>query len=104
MRWRTIDTSTAYHVLVATDDGSAGQQGLVTDLAAPTMAAGDIDGMYACGPHAMLAALRALARSEGVACQLSWEAYMRCGMGLCGSCELEGELLCLDGPVVGVGT
>ena len=35
-----------------------------------------------------------------VPAQLSWEAYMRCGMGLCGSCERDGVLLCCEGPVV----
>ena len=42
---------------------------------------------------------RSLARRFGIPAQLSWEAYMRCGMGFCGSCEHEGRLLCLDGPV-----
>lgn len=87
-------------VRLTTEDGSAGTRGLVTAEVAPLLASGAFDGLVACGPHGMLAALSSLAQSYGVPAQLSWEAYMRCGMGLCGSCEHEGRLLCLDGPVL----
>ena len=92
--------SEAAEVRLTTEDGSAGTQGLVTAEVAPLLASGAFDGLVACGPHGMLAALSSLAQSYGVPAQLSWEAYMRCGMGLCGSCEHEGRLLCLDGPVL----
>ena len=64
------------------------------------MASGQYDGLYACGPHGMLTALEDLARRYAIPAQLSWEAYMRCGLGLCGSCEHDGRLLCRDGPVL----
>ena len=64
---------------------------------------GSLPDMVACGPHGMLAALETLARRYQVPAQLSWEAYMRCGIGLCGSCEHEGRVLCLDGPVLPAG-
>jgi dihydroorotate dehydrogenase electron transfer subunit len=83
-----------------TEDGSAGQQGRVTDVLQPLLAAGKIDGIYACGPHGMLATLDRLGQQHKVPGQLSWEAYMRCGIGICGSCEHEGKVLCLDGPVL----
>jgi dihydroorotate dehydrogenase electron transfer subunit len=51
-------------------------------------------------PEGMLEALRALAAERGLPAQLSYEAYMRCGIGLCGSCEREGWVLCLEGPVL----
>lgn len=93
-------------LLVTTEDGSLGQLGRVTDVLAPLLAAGRVDGavegIYACGPHAMLAALAQLAEANGVPCQLSWEAYMRCGMGICGACEHEGRVLCLEGPVLSI--
>jgi dihydroorotate dehydrogenase electron transfer subunit len=52
----------------------------------------------------MLEALEKLCMLRDVPHQLSWEAHMRCGIGLCGSCELQvrsgaGWLTCLDGPV-----
>ncbi len=74
--------------------------GRVTDALAPLLRDGGIDGIYACGPDGMLRALRALGQQHGVPCQLSWEAYMRCAIGICGACEHEGKVLCLDGPVL----
>ena len=92
----------AADVRVTTEDGSAGEKGLVTALVDPLLAGREFDGLYACGPHGMLAALEALARRYRVPAQLSWEAYMRCGLGLCGSCEHDGRVLCLEGPVLEV--
>ncbi len=90
-------------VHLTTEDGSVGTQGLVTDVVTPVLAADPPDALYACGPHGMLAALRALSSEQGVRAQLSWEEYMRCGIGICGSCEHEGIVLCADGPVVEYG-
>ena len=93
---------TAYRLFLTTEDGSAGERGLVTERLRPMLEAGDVDGIYACGPHGMLAVLEALSRRHGVPCQLSWEAYMRCGIGVCGACEHNGAVLCMDGPVLRV--
>ncbi|MEZ4768817.1 MAG: hypothetical protein R2844_10390 [Caldilineales bacterium] len=85
-----------------TEDGSAGLQGLVTDAMIPALTeAGDHNTtVYACGPTGMLRALAVLCSRQQVPFQLSWEAHMRCGIGLCGSCEVgAGWLTCLDGPV-----
>jgi len=89
-------------VLVTTEDGSAGQRGVVTDLAERLLAEGQADALYGCGPEGMLVVLKELGRRYGIPTQLSWEAYMRCGMGLCGSCEREGRLVCWDGPVFSI--
>jgi len=88
-------------VHLATEDGSRGGQGLVTAPLARELAAWQPDGVYACGPAPMLEAVERLCAAQGVACQLSWEAHMRCGQGVCGSCECRrpGWLACLDGPV-----
>jgi dihydroorotate dehydrogenase electron transfer subunit len=100
-------------VFVSTDDGSLGEKALVTQVAEQRIAANPPDGIYACGPVKMLEAVEALAGRHHIPCQLSWEAFMRCGMGLCGHCELElpptgdgakshhrpGWLVCQDGPV-----
>lgn len=95
------ETGAPRHQLsVTTDDGSAGIHGRVPTALAPGMAQGEIGTVFACGPDPMLAAVRALCAEHGVSAQLSWEAYMRCGVGLCGSCEHEGRLLCMDGPVL----
>ncbi|NOZ73380.1 MAG: dihydroorotate dehydrogenase electron transfer subunit, partial [Chloroflexi bacterium] len=79
---------------------SAGEKGLVTDLMAPLLRQSKVDSVFACGPGPMLEAVAALARKHRIPAQLSWEAYMRCGLGLCGSCEHEGRLLCQEGPVL----
>ncbi len=89
-------------VHVTTEDGSLGVQGLVTDLVEPWLAREDWDGLVACGPDGMLRALERLAHEHQTPAQLSWEAYMRCGIGLCGSCEHDGRLLCSEGPVLKV--
>lgn len=97
-------------VAITTDDGSLGQQGLVTQAVGDALDMFAPDTLYACGPVPMLTALAAQSRDAGVPCQLSWEALMRCGIGLCGSCELPAEagqaagvtsgwLTCKDGPV-----
>lgn len=93
-------TDSPLSIRIATEDGSLGQQGRVTDILAPLVANGEVDSIYACGPHGMLAALDQLGQRHNLACQLSWEAYMRCAVGICGSCEHHGKLLCLDGPVL----
>ncbi|MBW7885635.1 MAG: dihydroorotate dehydrogenase electron transfer subunit [Caldilineaceae bacterium] len=85
---------------ITTEDGTAGTRGVVTDALEPLLASRQIDGVYACGPHGMLAALERLGTEHGVPCQLSWEAYMRCAIGICGACEHEGHVLCMDGPVL----
>jgi dihydroorotate dehydrogenase electron transfer subunit len=86
-------------VVVTTDDGSRGEQGLATDAARRLLEEGGYCALYACGPEPMLAALDALARERGIAGQLSYERYMRCGLGVCGSCARQGWLVCRDGPV-----
>ena len=94
------DHQPALALHVATEDGSAGETGRVTDVLEPLLASQEVDSIYACGPHGMLAALTRLGEQYGVPCQLSWEAYMRCGIGICGACEHDGKVLCLDGPVL----
>lgn len=89
-------------VLLTTEDGSAGICGRVTDAlpGAPAGSSTRPAALYACGPTGMLRALAAWSRAEAIPAQLSWEAQMRCGIGLCGSCETgEGWLTCQDGPV-----
>jgi dihydroorotate dehydrogenase electron transfer subunit len=88
-------------VAIATDDGSAGEKGTAIDGASAILQHGTtpVDTLYACGPEPMLEAAYHLAQVHGLPCQLSYEAYMRCGIGVCGSCAREGCLVCRDGPV-----
>jgi dihydroorotate dehydrogenase electron transfer subunit len=88
-------------VHVATDDGSSGAQGTSLDLAASLLGREGIApaGLYACGPEPMLEGVYRLALTHSLPCQLSYEAYMRCALGICGSCARGDQLVCRDGPV-----
>jgi len=86
-------------VHLATEDGSAGTRGRVTDIVAPLLESGRFARLCACGPEGMLDSLAALCRASHVPAELSYEAYMRCGIGMCGACEHGGRLVCMDGPV-----
>jgi len=87
-------------VLTCTDDGSDGHRpALAPDVAAELLHDHPFDALYACGPAPMLDALETLARERHIPAQLSREAYMRCGVGVCGSCTHGDQLVCRDGPV-----
>jgi dihydroorotate dehydrogenase electron transfer subunit len=90
-------------VVLVTEDGSAGVRGLATNVADSRLKRGEIDAVYACGPEAMLNRVLELCRGHGLFCQLSLEKYMRCGLGVCGSCQRGGLLVCRDGPVFACG-
>ncbi len=96
-------TALGASVTITTDDGSRGRQGLATDAADRLLDEAGYQAIYACGPEPMLEAVEALARSRGLPAQLSYERYMRCGFGVCGSCARRGWLVCRDGPVKYVG-
>ena len=90
---------------VATDDGSHGHHGLVTDLLATELDAEDHVVVYACGPPPMLESVRAMCEQRGVPSQLALESGMACGFGACFGCVVAlragGYLrLCVDGPVL----
>jgi dihydroorotate dehydrogenase electron transfer subunit len=84
-------------ILIATEDGSRGTCGFVTDAAREAMS--NSDEIFACGPEAMLVAVMKQAIAKNIPAQLSVERYMKCGFGICGQCALSGKLVCLDGPV-----
>ncbi len=89
---------------VATDDGAAGHRGPVTDLLAAELGCDPRATVYACGPPAMLEAVRALCAQQGVPAQLALEAGMACGYGGCFGCVVPTRSgyvrLCVDGPVL----
>ncbi len=97
---------------IATDDGSAGFDGYVSDCMKHWLEKESIDpsvsAVFACGPEAMLAATARLAKDFSLPCQVSMERMMACGIGLCQSCAVETkiaadhteyQLCCKNGPV-----
>lgn len=90
--------------LLATDDGSAGRHAPVTDLLSEELDAHGEATVYACGPPAMLEAVRALCAERGFRGQLALESGMACGFGACYGCvaaTTSGFVrLCVDGPVL----
>jgi dihydroorotate dehydrogenase electron transfer subunit len=95
-------------VRFASEDGHRGVKGYVTDLLAVLLEGDDAGSaaVYACGPPAMLEAVRSMCAAASVACELALEAPMACGFGACMGCAIplaggDGYMrLCLDGPVV----
>ncbi|MGZ4180344.1 MAG: iron-sulfur cluster-binding protein [Solirubrobacteraceae bacterium] len=89
---------------VATGDGSVGHHGLVTELMSERLDADDHVEVYACGPPAMLEAVRELCARRDVPAQLALESGMACGFGACFGCVVptrDGLIrLCLEGPVL----
>ena len=96
-------------VHLATEDGSCGHNGLVTDLV-PSVVGGSTQGcrMVCCGPEPMMKAVAGLAQQLGVPCQVSLETPMACGIGICFSCVAkirdaagawDYRRTCVEGPV-----
>lgn len=96
-------------VRVSTDDGSAGHHGLVTDLLAEVVEAAEGScRVVCCGPEPMMAAVSEWTSARGVACEVSLETPMACGLGICFSCvakvrtgdgEWDYRRTCVEGPV-----
>jgi len=96
-------------VELATDDGSLGHHGYVTDLLESRLARGDRPShVVGCGPPSMLAALSKLVERHDLSCDLSMENHMACGFGACFSCvapirQADGSSdlrrVCVEGPI-----
>ncbi len=95
---------------LATDDGTSGHHGFVTDLLARRLADGERPAkVVGCGPPAMLSSLARLVATYRIPCEVSLENHMACGFGACFSCvapirqddgSTDLRRVCVDGPVV----
>lgn len=91
-------------LLVTTENGSVGEQGLVTQPLRRALAESPDSIVYSCGPDGMLHAVADVAAAADVPCQVALEAPMACGMGTCKGCAVmttngSYEYVCYDGPV-----
>ncbi len=94
----------------ATEDGSRGRRGLVTQLLEerlPGLDPKDVQ-LYVCGPERMIEAVVRIARREGLPCEVSMEKRMGCALGACGACvtkvvaedgsDWRYSRICIEGP------
>lgn len=99
-------------VKLATDDGSCGFHGFVTelleaDLKGASRSTLDASRITSCGPEPMMQALAGVAKRHGLACDVSLETPMACGIGICFSCvtriaqenDWDYRRVCVEGPV-----
>jgi dihydroorotate dehydrogenase electron transfer subunit len=97
-------------VAIATDDGSRGHAGRVTDLLLDVLQAHSNTVVYACGPLPMLRAVAKVAERFEAPCQVSMEENMPCGIGVCNGCVVamrdtstdyeRYRRICIEGPAV----
>jgi len=101
-------------VRLASDDGSVGHPGLVTDLLDEVLSdAPAASRIVCCGPEPMLAAVARFARAASIPCDVSLETPMACGIGICFSCvarirqpngSWDYKRSCVEGPVFAADT
>lgn len=92
---------------VATEDGSEGVKGFVTDH--PDLSPDGVKqftSVFQCGPTPMMKAVAQRAKAAGVECYASLENMMACGFGVCLCCVTDtvngNKRVCADGPVFNV--
>ena len=95
---------------IATDDGSVGHHGFVTDVLTDMLRKNELNcpTVYACGPHGMLSAVSKITSEFDVPTQVAMENRMGCAMGVCLGCvcpvrigdgQIEYQRVCTEGPV-----
>jgi len=82
-----------------TDDGSYGFHGNVAEAFDNLTSKERIDVAYVCGSEKMTAAIITICKQRGIECQFAMERYMKCGIGVCGTCTCGKKRVCIDGPV-----
>ena len=86
-------------VVVATDDGSAGEKGFVTGPTGRLLGERPFDVVWTCGPEVMMVKVAESARANRVPTVCSVERHMKCALGMCDACALGPYHVCTDGPV-----
>ena len=87
----------------ATEDGSLGYKGLATTLLENLLREGEMPNeIYVCGPEVMIKRVVEIALERGIHVQALVERYMKCAIGICGSCTMDplGIRVCVEGPVI----
>ena len=87
------------HMRLFTCDGSQGRQGFPTDALPAVLDTLKPTMVYSCGPEIMMTKVASICRDKDTPCQVSLERYMKCAVGVCGQCCMDGRRVCVDGPV-----
>lgn len=98
-RLKDLSESKGVNILFTTEDGSYGSKGLATELAEKMLRQRRFNIIYTCGPERMIRRAYELANLYSTDFQASLERYMRCAIGICGSCVIGRYRVCRDGPV-----
>lgn len=94
---RIKKTTLNFHI--STDDGSIGYHGFASDLAKELLEKEKFNSIIACGPEIMMKKILELGLKNKIPVQASLERFMKCGIGICDSCAIDGLHICKDGPV-----
>jgi dihydroorotate dehydrogenase electron transfer subunit len=86
-------------LITTTNDGTYGQQGIVTEPLTELLNQEKFDAIYTCGPEVMVKKIFETTQKHNQPLQASLERLMRCGIGLCGSCVIGKYRVCKDGPI-----
>jgi dihydroorotate dehydrogenase electron transfer subunit len=88
-------------VIHTTDDGSFGRHCYACDVLEEVLKGGNYDVVLTCGPEMLMKKVVDICLRNNVPCQASLERWMKCGIGLCGSCAIDpsGLRVCKDGPI-----
>ena len=86
-------------VEIATDDGSEGYHGFVTDVAEDLLSREPYDAVWTCGPEVMMRKVVESGARHRVPVYCSVERHMKCALGMCDACALGPYHVCRDGPV-----
>jgi len=96
---RKIIDETGSLLVVCTDDGSYGIKGSTVSVMSKLVRDDTFDCVYTCGPELMMKRVVELSNQNSLPVQASLERYMKCGIGICGSCCLDSSLVCQDGTI-----
>lgn len=93
--------NTGTNLRPCTDDGTYGFCGFGTDLAEEVLRSNSYDMLITCGPEVMMKKLADMADKYQLPAQFCLERYMKCGIGICGQCCVDGAgwRICKEGPV-----
>ena len=87
------------NVAFSTDDGTYGSKGSTVDLAESILVSKRFEIMYTCGPELMMKGVQKLGERFSIPVEASIERYMKCAIGICGSCCINDKLVCQDGTI-----